>query len=89
MSIIATSILEEAEKALEAILATDKGNVYASRKGKVGAVRNGQQTMVFRRVVGKVHFEVWDTTNGQHPEISYHDLPEGLEFRAGQMLDNL
>ncbi len=76
------------EDALTAIEKTPKGEVYAARKGIVGAAKIEKRYIAFRRVGNGLLAESWPTsyTSGADDWMS---VPADLLPRVEKMLDNL
>lgn len=85
------TVAETVEWMLAEIDQTPKHNVHASRNGICAAVqRRRLDTLILRRVNGKVRLEVWVyKPGGNVKSCAHHQLPFHLECRAAQMLDNL
>jgi hypothetical protein len=87
----ASEVLQTAREALADILKTPKARIYASRKGIVAGTTQieAYRAYVFRRIDGRVRFEVWSKAHKRHIPTTVYTLTPDLERRAGEMLDSL
>lgn len=87
------SALQQARDLLDELRSQDKRLVYAARKGiTAGVAYRHNMTKMFRKVDGKIRFEIIGLTDGNHrggKDRKHFDLPPDLEKEVQKFLDSL